>query len=283
MPHKFPGYKVKVNGIYIHYVKIGRGKPLVFIHGWANNWQGWIPLVDYLRKSYTLYLLDLPGFGHSGNLTKYTLQTNSSYVSKFIKKLDLTPHAVIGLSMGSFVAADLLKNHGNGIKSAILLGPLLKDKTDRWLYKIVPAYLKIFNRNRLTRAILKKILQLRHTAYLMSKYVNMYKFNKEYIDKYGTQGRKLMRIEAFIEMGLSINSYDLKKTLLKINSPTLLVYGREDKIASYRNAQELLPENRNLTLEVIPFAGHMVHWEQTEKLANAIREFLTLQGQPLRG
>lgn len=270
----FPTFTTKTCGINLHYAKTGQGAPLVFIHGWANNWQGWIPLAQYLKKNFTLYLLDLPGFGRSDNLKKYSVKRTAFLVASFIKKISQKAKAIVGLSMGSFIAAEIAKNYPTIAQTSILIGPLLKGKTYRWLYKIVPLYLRIFNQNQVSRLILKKIIERRTTAYLVSKYFNMYKFNKAYINKYGTQGRKEMRIEAFIQMGLSVSSYNLEKTISRIKIPTLLVYGREDKIAAYKNAEPLLAKNKSLFLKVIPFAGHMVHWEQAEKLAKIIKSFL---------
>lgn len=270
---KFPTYKMKVNGILLNYAKVGRGKPLIFIHGWTNNWESWIPLTTYLKKYYTLYLLDLPGFGDSDFLPGYNLKIVSSYVAQFIKKLPTKPQSIIGLSMGSFIAAETAYRYPKDVHSAILLGPLIKDLYRYSPYQLLNLVLRIFNYNRINRGAIKRLIQLRIYAYIMSKYVNMYRFNRTYVDNYGLNGKKKMRIEAFLQMGFSINAYDFKKVLTNIKIPTLIIYGREDKIAKYKNAQKLLPQNKNLSMQIIPFCGHMVHWEQSEKVASYIKKF----------
>ncbi|HGK6671911.1 TPA: alpha/beta fold hydrolase, partial [Legionella pneumophila] len=43
----------------------GKGRPLVFFHGWGFDHRVWLPLARLLSTRYCLYLVDLPGFGQS--------------------------------------------------------------------------------------------------------------------------------------------------------------------------------------------------------------------------
>lgn len=274
LPNGYKPSKVRLNGISVNYVKIGRGTPLLFIHGWANNWEGWIPLVKFLKKDFTLYLIDLPGFGHSDNLNKYDVSTSAKIVAKFIQYLDLHNVSVIGLSMGSFVAAETARIYPQNIKTAILLGPLIKKDSRMSPFIFVNLYLKFFGMTLTGRVILKKIIESRLFGYAVSKFINMYRFDRKIVDNYGSHGKKLVRIKAFIEMGLSVNSYDYKKTLQNITVSTLLVFGREDKLAKYKDAKPLLLQNRHLCMEIIPFCGHMPHWEHPKLLSEKIKMFV---------
>ena len=49
----------------LHVDIIGSGPPLVLLHGWAMHGGIFAPLVETLRKQRTLYVVDLPGHGHS--------------------------------------------------------------------------------------------------------------------------------------------------------------------------------------------------------------------------
>ena len=70
---KYNPEKIKVDGVEINYVKVGQGEPLVFVHGLSGNWEGWVPIIPYLEKNFCLYLLDLPGYGHSDGLDQYSI------------------------------------------------------------------------------------------------------------------------------------------------------------------------------------------------------------------
>ncbi|MGN6113497.1 MAG: pimeloyl-ACP methyl ester esterase BioH [Luteimonas sp.] len=49
----------------MHVEVVGNGPPLVLLHGWAMHGGVFAPLVERLRDARTLYVVDLPGHGHS--------------------------------------------------------------------------------------------------------------------------------------------------------------------------------------------------------------------------
>lgn len=272
----YPGYKTTIDGVPIHYVKAGSGPILVFVHGWASNWIGWVPLANYLSKNYTLYLLDLPGFGDSGNLPYYSIELAAEYLERFVKKLSTKPKAIIGLSMGSMVVAEAGRNNNQISQTIILIGPVIKNGNgNNFVSKTLEVSLRMIGYFRLSEMFLKKIIETRVAAYSMSKYINMYKFDKFLVDEYNMIGKKKMRQEAFTQMGHSGASYNLKKVLTGYTMPIFLIYGREDKISSPKYATHLfLKTHPNIKLAAIPFAGHVVPLEQPQKLATSIKNYL---------
>lgn len=267
-------FQCAVSELKFNYAQIGIGPALVFLHGWTNNWEGWLPLVPFLQKNFTLYLLDLPGFGDSCDLPKYTIELSSHAVNCFIKKMGIRPAAVVGLSMGSFVAADVAHRYHTNIQKAILIGPVLKNNGK--LGSTVKYVLKAIDRSTLSETVLKKLIETRMIAYFVSKYINMYKFKRELVDLYGMIGKKKMRKEAYVQMGVSAAEYPMSHTVSSLRIPTLLIYGREDKINSPLYARkEVAPLNKYISIAVIPFAGHVVQWEKPKEVARAIKKFLS--------
>ncbi len=49
----------------VNYERRGTGPALVLLHGIGHRWQAWTPVLDLLAARYTVYALDLPGFGAS--------------------------------------------------------------------------------------------------------------------------------------------------------------------------------------------------------------------------
>lgn len=273
---EYPEQKMNVNGIKINYAKAGTGPILVLVHGWANNWISWVPVANYLRQHYTVYLIDLPGFGDSDNLPEYSVELAAKCVIGFVKKLPAKPAALIGLSMGSMVVAEAGKINSTIVKNLILMGPVIKNGNLKNIVShTVESSLKIINNFPVSQIFLKKIIETRVAAYSMSKYINMYKFNKFLVDEYGMIGKKKMRREAFVQMGYTGASYDLNNTLTDYQLPVLLIYGKEDKISSPVFVKKtLLKQNRRIQLKVIPEAGHVVPLEQPRKVATSIDQYL---------
>lgn len=267
--------KITINKKVINFAQIGRGEALLLIHGWANNWEGWIPLATILKKKYQLYLIDLLGFGDSSPLKNYSVENQAKYISLFLKKLKIYPKGIIGASMGSLVAGAVGKNHPQTTKAVILIGGPFKTGNRLLATKAFEKSLAIVNGRKRAETVLKKIVETRVTAYLLAKYINMHKFNKFLVDAYGIIGKKKMTKEAFVQMGLSGARFNLEKALDNCQLPVFLIYGAQDKIISLKQAEKLLKDKKgNFSFASIPSAGHVVPWEQPRQVAFLIENFL---------
>ena len=47
----------------VHYEVLGRGRPLIFLHGWVGSWRYWIPVMQAASLTFRAYALDQWGFG----------------------------------------------------------------------------------------------------------------------------------------------------------------------------------------------------------------------------
>ena len=74
--------KYKVGDILLNVAIAGQGEPLIFIHGWSNSWIGWTLLARQLSSYYTLYMVDLPGFGDSDSLPRYSLEIINENITR---------------------------------------------------------------------------------------------------------------------------------------------------------------------------------------------------------
>jgi len=98
----------------VHYEVLGRGRPLVFMHGWIGSWRYWIPSMQSASTSFRAYALDMWGFGDSAkNPSKYTLHSQVELLECFMDKLGISRIAIIGHGLGSFIATEFsIKNPG---------------------------------------------------------------------------------------------------------------------------------------------------------------------------
>lgn len=266
--------KTEVLGKKINFVKIGHGPPIVFIHGWTNDWEGWIPVVPYLKSKFTLYLVDLPGFGHSGDLNNHSVEEAARYLSFFIKKEIRRKSTIVGVSMGSFIAAETGIMYPQTVNKVILTGPVINNDNHQLFAKFFHLFLLLMNSNHLTQTVVKRIVETRAAAYFFGKYLNMYKFQKDIVDEYGMVGKQLVRKKAYLEMGISASRYDLKKRLKETKVPTLLIIGDHDRYAEIIDIKSrLIPANKLLKMVTIKDAGHVTPWEKTEEVCRLISRF----------
>ncbi len=80
---------INVNGRMLHYEKYGAGKPLILVHGFAGSTYTWRELIPLLSEHYTLYAVDLPGFGLSDKSPEanYKLQSQAGMIIGFMDAL----------------------------------------------------------------------------------------------------------------------------------------------------------------------------------------------------
>lgn len=88
----------------VHYEVLGRGRPLLFVHGWVGSWRYWIPTMQALSAEYRTYAIDLWGFGDSGKAAaRYALDGQVALVQRFMDQLGILKAAFVGHGLGAAV------------------------------------------------------------------------------------------------------------------------------------------------------------------------------------
>lgn len=97
---------VTLNRTQLHYEVLGRGQPVIFLHGWLGSWRYWWSAMQSLATQHRSFALDLWGFGDSANVASlYSLAAYTDLVAEFIDTLGVTtPVALVGHALGAAVA-----------------------------------------------------------------------------------------------------------------------------------------------------------------------------------
>ncbi|WP_181809623.1 alpha/beta fold hydrolase [Streptomyces shenzhenensis] len=96
--------------VTVSYARVGRGEPLVLIHGIGHHRQAWDPVVDILATERDVIAVDLPGFGASPALPDglaYDLPTTNAVLGALFEALELDRPHVAGNSLGGLLALEL--------------------------------------------------------------------------------------------------------------------------------------------------------------------------------
>jgi pimeloyl-ACP methyl ester carboxylesterase len=89
--------------VTVSYARVGRGEPLVLLHGIGHHRQAWDPVVDILATERDVITVDLPGFGASPGLPDglaYDLPTTNSVLGSLFEALELDRPHIAGNSLG---------------------------------------------------------------------------------------------------------------------------------------------------------------------------------------
>jgi pimeloyl-ACP methyl ester carboxylesterase len=114
---------IEVDGARIAYRRIGNGRPLVVLNGFAATSADWDPsFIDVLASSNELILVDNRGIGSStDNGRPFGIDQLADDAAQVIEKLDVECPGVLGWSMGGFIAQRLALQHPDRINKLILL------------------------------------------------------------------------------------------------------------------------------------------------------------------
>src|SRR5512135_958110 len=95
---------ILLNQAIIHYEALGRGRPIVFLHGWVGSWRYWVSSMQVASTSYRAYALDLFGYGDTTHdPASYSLEKQSALLTGFLDEMGIGKIALIGHGLGALV------------------------------------------------------------------------------------------------------------------------------------------------------------------------------------
>jgi pimeloyl-ACP methyl ester carboxylesterase len=123
---------LELEGSWIRYDVIGGGPPVVLVHGWLSSSRVWDRLAGRLAQRFTVYTLDLPGFGESDKpLSGYGIRNGSRLLYAFCAHFGLTRASVVGHDLGGNMAVKLAADHPDVVGRLVLVAtPADEDQID---------------------------------------------------------------------------------------------------------------------------------------------------------
>jgi pimeloyl-ACP methyl ester carboxylesterase len=112
----------------VHYEVLGRGRPIIFLHGWVGSWRYWIPAMQSLSTNYRAYALDLWGFGDTAKSRyNYSLPRQAALLGRFLDEMGIGRVALIGHALGAMVALQFASQQPTAVDRLMLVGLPLYD------------------------------------------------------------------------------------------------------------------------------------------------------------
>ncbi len=96
---------ILLDGRIVHYEVLGRGRPIIFLHGWIGSWRYWVPAMQTAAMSFRAYALDLWGFGDTAHDSAcYTLDQQVTLLDRFMQEMGIGKVALVGHGLGALTA-----------------------------------------------------------------------------------------------------------------------------------------------------------------------------------
>jgi pimeloyl-ACP methyl ester carboxylesterase len=247
----------RVREVTIKLQRAGRGSPVLFLHGTGGVPQ-WLPFFDVLAERYEVLVPEHPGFGGSEDPQWIrSMPDLAMFYLDFVEAMGLDHVHLIGNSLGGWLAAEILIRDRARFRSLVQLAPAgirIKGMPcgDNFIWGPEEAVRNLYH----DQSFADRVLALQPTEEQMDLMLK----NRFTVAKLGWQPRWF--------------NPDLEKWLHRIKLPSLIVWGKDDKIMPPANAtlwQERLPDARLVMLNA---CGHLPHIEQARAVARHVHEFL---------
>ncbi|HEX2027524.1 MAG TPA: alpha/beta fold hydrolase [Nitriliruptorales bacterium] len=125
------------HGVELESLVVGRGTPVVLLHGLAASKVSFLPMVDGLADRYELHALDLPGFGKSDKPLpagrRYSMRWMADVVHAYLRSHGLRRAYIVGNSMGGRIAVELALRHPRRVAGVVALCPAVAFDQWQWL------------------------------------------------------------------------------------------------------------------------------------------------------
>lgn len=215
---------VDLDGMKVHYQIEGSGNPIVLIHGTGSCLQTWDAWTDSLKKYYTVIRIDMPGFGLTGPRPDkdYSIKMYVKFLDDFVTKLQLDTFALAGNSLGGQICWYYTATYPEKVSKEILIDPagFYNKKSNSLVFKLA--------KKKWFADIMKKSdtkLMVNNT--LKEVYFDQSKISDATKQMYYDMSMRTGNREAFTDRVQSIGK-DKVLNLSEINTPTLIMWGRED-------------------------------------------------------
>jgi pimeloyl-ACP methyl ester carboxylesterase len=255
-------------GVRIAYEVRGEGKPLVLVHGLAYDRAGWGRLPELLAERFRVVLLDNRGVGESdAPAGPYAVAQMADDVIAVLDDAGLARTYLLGVSLGGYVAQELALAHPERVEKLILVST-------------APGGLKAHPMPQSTQDVFARYPTMEREAGLRMFVENS--LGERGVRELPDLVEEILRyrlghaptVDAWLAQAAAGAAFDAFDRLGAIGAPTLVLAGGADIVVDPRNAAllgELIPGAR---VEIVPDRGHLLVWEDSDRVAELVTEFL---------
>jgi pimeloyl-ACP methyl ester carboxylesterase len=237
-----------LDGAIVHYEALGRGRPIVFLHGWIGSWRYWINAMQVVSTSFRAYALDLFGFGDTAREPqRYSLERQAALIDQFLNEMGIGKIAIVGHGLGALVGFWFASQWPRSV--------------DRIMAVNCPLHPNSLH-SRLQTASLNDLVD-----WLGSRTPE---YNTALADALKADPKA---IPPSIE-GLSTNNFFV--TVRQLGIPTLLVYGQNDPLVTMPTFDESMTLPLMIQQIVLEDTGHFPMIDQPVRFNRLLTDFLAL-------
>ncbi|MEA5618297.1 alpha/beta hydrolase [Cronbergia sp. UHCC 0137] len=249
--------------------EVGKGTPVVFLHGAWNDSSEWVSVMESLAEYCHCFAIDLLGFGESENpKIHHSVDLQVECLADFLKALKLEKVYLVGHSLGGWIGASYSLKYPEQISGLVLLAPEgveVEGQKEYWqkgrrLFNCLPPITKFFQ--------------------LLSPLIKSFRLNDKIRDDLQLRKKFLQYPTAsnllFNRQQPEIEAELLQKRLYSLKVPCLILQGGQDISIAKARSNTYAQHIPNVELKIIAHGENNLPESCTGVVAEAILDFINL-------
>lgn len=258
----------EVDGVRLHYVDVGKGPAVVLIHGFGSSLEIWDEVIDELSPTHRVIALDLKGFGWSSRPPgDYSPRAQARLVLGLLDQLGVEDFTVVGHSWGASVALSVSLEAPKRVKRIALYSA--------WVYEEqLPTSFLWARAGGLGEVLFSLYYRERIEDRVAYAYYDPSNIPQDRIDRVEAMFDRPGTTAAALAAVRGQRYAAMQRRYRNIRQPTLLVWGREDRITTLHFGERLARDLPNAELVVVPRCGHIPMREAASKTTTVLKKFI---------
>lgn len=247
------------------HIERGAGPAVVFLHGIGGDAESWLPELEALGGRYRAIAWDMPGYGASPALPAMTFPALAGALESLLDALKIERAHLVGHSIGGMVAQEFAATRPARVASLILYAtsPAFGRPDGTWQREFLAARLAPLDSGRsmaeLAPGIVKGLVGDDPDPDAVAR---------------ATAAMSRVPEDAYQAAMRCLVSFDRREALPELAVPVLVLAGAQDDNAPARMMERMAARIPGAVFEIVPRAGHLVHFERPQVFRAAIAAFL---------
>jgi pimeloyl-ACP methyl ester carboxylesterase len=249
----------------VHYETLGRGRPVLLLHGWLGSWALWRNSLEILSKEFRVYALDFFGFGESFDRTSnFSVNNYVDSVNQFMDRLGIVKAPLVGHSMGGTVSLAAAVRFPEKVVKVTVIGSPIQGSSLNLLLKLA-GYRGTARIAWTSPALLKAFL--RGYSYFIAK-------DGSAMSKMILDDVSKTTVDSFFQSIGTLRQTDLRTQVDDLTMSVMGIYGRHDVIVSPKQSKVLKQHVPHSQIAWFENSGHFPMMDEPQRFHNTVIDFL---------
>jgi pimeloyl-ACP methyl ester carboxylesterase len=275
-----------VNGVKLHYVRMGSGDPLFLIHGWPGFWYEWHENIGPLAQSYDVIVPDMRGFAYSDKPDLppeqgYTDAAFAEDLRAFCDFYHFDKVRVVSHDFGAIWMQKFARLYPDRLHKLMLFDPPYAGIGARWfqLPHVLKTWYQLFHQLPFAEELIGS--SAKATEVYLRHFLTSWSANKEV----WTDNDIAAYVEAFSQEGALRGGFNCYRSALrggafsaggteKVTTPTRILWGDGDEILPFDWSDNLGQFFDNFELQKVEGVGHFMMREAPDRINAEILDWM---------